>query len=561
LSEALVIFFLSRWWRNISICKKLYTVVGVMAFLVAIELFVLSFAMETLSASRAFVAGEGIWSKAQKDALISLMRFGVTKDDRDYQEFQQHLRIQEGDRKARLEFFKDNPDEEVIRTGFLQGGIHTDDIDPMLKLLKRFHNQEHMRAAVVAWTQADTLIEELRLSAKKFRQSVLAGNIAANRRSYDEIRVINARLTELENAFSHALGEGSRFLETLVLSCLLFVVFAVEGVGLTLAFLTSRNLSYGLDQLTKSATLIGLGNFDEVVPVESEDEIGKLSRSLNRMKDLLQKFYADLESRVHERTKELSMLARENKALYEQASSAAQYREEFLCVASHELKTPLTALQLQLQLLAKRTKDKGSETEIAKMSNMLELALRQLKRLNVLVGELFDLTQLRVGKLELKKQHCSLSGLIRDVVTQMQSEAQSKGIELRAQTPVEFFSTCDPVRIGQVLSNLISNAIKYGQEKPVDVSLSEEGNFAVIRVRDYGHGIESEERQRIFDRYSRANKDPNVTGLGLGLYIAKHIVDEHGGLIDVLSEVGQGSTFVVKLRKAKLAEQSQMLSL
>jgi signal transduction histidine kinase len=80
-------------------------------------------------------------------------------------------------------------------------------------------------------------------------------------------------------------------------------------------------------------------------------------------------------------------------------------------------------------------------------------------------------------------------------------------------------------------------------------------------VRDYGHGIESEERQRIFDRYSRANKDPNVTGLGLGLYIAKHIVDEHGGLIDVLSEVGQGSTFVVKLRKAKLAEQSQMLSL
>src|SRR5688572_6652843 len=127
-----------RMWRDLSVAKKLYAVVGLMALLIALELFTLLFAMNTLSSVRAFVMGEGLWSKAQKDAILSLYQYAATKDESFFNVYKENLKIPLGDRKARLNLMTAPPNTELVREGFIEGGNHPDDIDEMIKLLLRF---------------------------------------------------------------------------------------------------------------------------------------------------------------------------------------------------------------------------------------------------------------------------------------------------------------------------------------------------------------------------------------------------------------------------------------
>src|SRR5262245_36113526 len=118
-----------RFWRDLSISKKLYIVIGIMAVLIAGELLTLTFAMSTLSAVRAFVGGESLWTKGQKNAAIHLQRYGITRNEEDFRAFLKYLEAPEGDHAARLELQKPNPDLDIVRAGFRQGNIHPEDID------------------------------------------------------------------------------------------------------------------------------------------------------------------------------------------------------------------------------------------------------------------------------------------------------------------------------------------------------------------------------------------------------------------------------------------------
>src|SRR6185369_5962297 len=120
--------------KDISIAKKLYFIVGAMAVLIIVELLTLWFAIHTLSSVRAFVGAEGLWSKAQKDAVYNLRKYNLTHNEKDYREFQKFMDVPFGDHIARLELFKKEPDLNIARQGFLQGRVHADDIDGMIKL-------------------------------------------------------------------------------------------------------------------------------------------------------------------------------------------------------------------------------------------------------------------------------------------------------------------------------------------------------------------------------------------------------------------------------------------
>src|SRR4051812_29934618 len=127
-----------KWWTNLSVSKKLYSVVGIMALLIATELLTLLFAMDILSAVRTFVGGEGLWSKAQKNAIYDLNRYLETQDNGYWEKFQTDLVIPHGDRKARIELEKPLFNFKVVKDGFVQGGNHPDDIDGMVRLIRRF---------------------------------------------------------------------------------------------------------------------------------------------------------------------------------------------------------------------------------------------------------------------------------------------------------------------------------------------------------------------------------------------------------------------------------------
>ncbi len=270
-----------KWWRNLSVSRKLYSVVGLMAVLIALELFTLLFAMRTLSAVRAFVNGEGAWSKAQKNAVQSLYLYVVYQDDKYYKEFHKHLRVPKGDRIARHELLKTDFNYDIVRAGFIQGDNHPNDIDAMINLLQRFHNISYIHDAIVAWSAADVLMDELIQVAEEIHTGIAANSLNSMqlRKSMERVSAINTKISQLENTFSESLGAGSRWLEQLLMSVLLMTVLTVEVTGLLLTFRFGKNLNSSLNELMETAKAVGQGNFTQVAPVHSEDELGHAAKT------------------------------------------------------------------------------------------------------------------------------------------------------------------------------------------------------------------------------------------------------------------------------------------
>lgn len=288
-----------RSWTDLSISKKLYLVIGTMASLIACELIILSFAMHTLSAVRAFVEGEGSWSKAQQNAVISLQRYAIYRDESDYRGFLDNLKIPEGDHLARLELAKPRPDLRVVRSGFVQGLVHPDDIDAMVALLQRFYKVGYIARAIEDWTLGDQLLDEFRVAGIRYHDLISSGakdpktlSTALNR-----VTDLNHQLTLVEVEFSSVLSEGSRWMESVVLTLLFAAVMTVEAIGLTLTFRTTRALSRGLTQVRDAAIRIGNGEFDTRVAIGSRDELGALAGGINHMGEMLASSYRDLNAR------------------------------------------------------------------------------------------------------------------------------------------------------------------------------------------------------------------------------------------------------------------------
>lgn len=233
----------------------------------------------------------------------------------------------------------------------------------------------------------------------------------------------------------------------------------------------------------------------------------------------------------------------ERARLFHELEQAVQARDTFVSVASHELRNPLTPLQLTLEWLKKTLKGKSlDEVTVGR----LDLALRQVQRLITLLEDMLDVTRVATRGLSLHPEPLDLGVTVREVSARFQEEAERVGCELIVRT-VDARLQADPMRIEQVVTNLLSNALKFGEKRPIDVMVEVDGASAVFSVRDRGIGIAPEDLERIFARYERAVSADNYGGLGIGLYVTKQIVEAHGGHVHVESTLGQGSRFVVEL--------------
>jgi len=230
----------------------------------------------------------------------------------------------------------------------------------------------------------------------------------------------------------------------------------------------------------------------------------------------------------------------------EEARAAAEQmvrlRDEFLSVASHELKTPLTSLSLQLHTLLKRARQ-ATRPEDAETAQRLEKAQRQLYKLARMMDELLDVSRLAEGRLRLELSDVDLVQLVREVLERFQEEAlrTRTRLELRAQGPV--VGRWDRTKLEQVVTNLVSNALKYGAGTPVEVQVQSSGALALLEVKDHGIGIAPENLERIFGKFERAVPVRQYGGFGLGLYIVRQLVEALGGGVDAESTPGAGATF------------------
>jgi len=234
--------------------------------------------------------------------------------------------------------------------------------------------------------------------------------------------------------------------------------------------------------------------------------------------------------------------------------AAVAARDEFVSIASHELRTPLTALDLQLEGIQRAYKRDPTTGGGEKTQRRLEIASKQVDRLTVLIEGLLDVSRIETGRLRLELSEFDLTEMIREVVERFDEATQRAACSIRIQLPPSAVGYWDSTRMDQVLTNMMSNALKYGAGKPIDVSTTVSADHVTLSVRDHGIGIAQEDLHRIFRRFERAVPSNHYGGLGLGLYIARQIVQAHGGSIDVASRPGEETIFTVDLPKLTAKE-------
>lgn len=240
----------------------------------------------------------------------------------------------------------------------------------------------------------------------------------------------------------------------------------------------------------------------------------------------------------------------------ERAQAAVRTRDDFLSLASHELRTPLTSLMLHGQLLQRALEREGEPPRPA-VERFLEQTRRQIGRLTRLVDDMLDISRIAAGRLSLEPEPVELCALAEEVVQRLAPQLRDAGcsVSLDLRGPVE--GNWDRYRIDQVLTNVLTNAGRYGAGQPVEVAVRRVGDSAELRVRDQGRGIAPEDQERIFRKFERAVDGSEVSGLGLGLSIVREITGMHGGTVRVESALGQGATFVICLPAvARAAEQA-----
>jgi PAS domain S-box-containing protein len=247
---------------------------------------------------------------------------------------------------------------------------------------------------------------------------------------------------------------------------------------------------------------------------------------------------------------ERKRIENERARLVRELRQAVRVRDDFLSIAAHELKTPLTPLRIQTESILRALRKGESEpVELKRLGGRLEMIQRSVLRMERLIENLLDVSRVTTGRLELELEEFDLVPMVRAVAERLGEEIERAGCTLSVQADEKVSGRWDRFRIEQIVENLLSNAIKYGAGKPIELRV-EAGLSAArarISVRDHGIGIAKEAQARIFDKFERVAPMRHFGGLGLGLWIVQQIVLAHGGEIEVASEPGEGSKFSVTL--------------
>jgi len=237
-------------------------------------------------------------------------------------------------------------------------------------------------------------------------------------------------------------------------------------------------------------------------------------------------------------------------ALVVELRETLRSRDEFLSIASHELKTPLTSLELQVESLERvLARDHNPSGAVEKVSHKLALIERQVVRLTELINNLLDVSVIMAGRMKMQVEKMELGQLVTDVVDRLREPLTSAKCEVSIDLKDQAWGLWDPVRLEAVVMNLLFNAMKFGRGKPIYVAVSTVAGKAELSVRDEGIGIARDDQARIFERFERAVPE-QYGGMGVGLWIVRRTVEALGGAVRVESEPEKGATFTVSLPRA-----------
>lgn len=232
----------------------------------------------------------------------------------------------------------------------------------------------------------------------------------------------------------------------------------------------------------------------------------------------------------------------------DKAVNEIKIRDEFLSIASHELKTPLTTMLLKIQGALHSIKNQSLAS--FSVQNLLDMLLdteQQTQRLSKMINDFLNVSVISTGRLELEIEEADLTEIVRGIINNFKEKTLKEGYKINLDAKEKVKANIDKIRIQQVITNLISNALKYGNGKPINIKVYKHNETAEIAIEDQGIGIPSKEQEKIFALFQRAVTNGHYKGLGIGLYISNQIIKSHKGKIKVKSHEGKGSTFTIEL--------------
>ena len=591
----------------------------VIGLIIAFQLAVAIISIDLLAAVRTYVSGESLYSKAQKAAQGFLLDYAASQQEVDYQRFVQALAVPVGDRIAREELNKPDPDFELVRRSFEAGGNHPDDIGGAIRLYRLFHNVPFMADAISTWRDADAGVAEMQALVERARARVGSTDAAeAFRALRAQAPGLNVHLTELEQSFSNRLGDASRWTQNFLVGVNVAIAALLALTGFGLIRRSARILQQGELQMTRlvDAVTDGVLIIDangkivlcnraaaHVFGVATADAIGALvdrfiPHCLETARRARQQAIGDsgalhnligrrADGREFPMEASLSKIdtasgtlvtmvfrdvtearaAHAERQTREALEATSQAKTEFLSRMSHELRTPLNAVLGFSQLLRLDTDWPPSVQQLERIQHIENAGAHLL----ALVNDVLDLSRVESGQMRLVLGVVSLRLVIEDALTMVRNLASAAGVECVASRigsvapadmaprslpsrggadPLDVWVLADPVRLRQVLVNLLTNGIKYNRSGgSVRVSCGFRGNAVQVMIADTGPGIPSDKLSHLFEPFNRLGaENSKIEGTGIGLVLSRRLVELMRGELTVASTVGRGTVATLVLQ-------------